>query len=51
MSLFSFLDGKKLGFGFVQFSKVSEANQALEAMNAQPIQGEAFHNDVASNKL
>ena len=35
----SFLDGRKFGFGFVQFSSLRNAMKAVEAMNATEILG------------
>ena len=33
-------DGKMFGYGFVQFSSLAEAKEAMSQMNAKPILGE-----------
>ena len=37
----SFSDGKMFGYGFVQFSKITEAAAAIKSLNTKPILGES----------
>ena len=42
MRLIYFTDGKKFGFGFVQFNSLRNAMKAVELMNGKEILGEVF---------
>ena len=39
LQLYYYVDGKRIGCGFVQYSSVFDASRAIKRMNGQKIQG------------